>query len=289
MGARQPPPIDEHRIAVDVVASVYTDGIRKVRELFHSVLPISMALYVAGFCVCVLHYHRRGVPLSSLGHQQFIAAGVLYAVLTGVSFWLGAHSVVKGTWLGLLSVLGLSGIVLAELSWGVGRAAGVRTALYVGLFALAGWMMSAHAVRRVRQHITAQAQPTVPPARRADSGPPYDALILLWLMSAAAFGTWVFPTIPQWLGGGDARRTDVVLSSALSEEERGRLGMNEDHACWYEVLQDPDTFYLMAIERADERCTQSVNTWSSFASRSASEKSRFVALPRSRIGLTIYR
>lgn len=53
------------------------------------VVPATVAFYLLGFVVSVPHFLRAGVPISAISPQGFIAAGLLFAVVTALPVLAG--------------------------------------------------------------------------------------------------------------------------------------------------------------------------------------------------------
>ncbi len=276
-------------------------AVNRLRRAAPFIVPGSVAVAITGFSICVLHYHRRGVPIGALSYTQFLAAGVLYALLNGLAFCAGF----------LLSGKSWKQQVVLWISWTAAIGAAVGAVNLRGALSAAGYFggLSAgvamalgygnrrgikHVVRRVlEQHLAERDTPTeddvfaeasrrITAVTRAPAGGLGRELLLIWVGTALAFATIVFPVVPAHLGGGASRRVRVVWDPAMSAEEREAIGLVQ--RCLFEVHADSEFMYLLsAPQKPDESCPRPV----AFGDAAVKEL-RFTAIPRSRVRAATY-
>jgi hypothetical protein len=261
--------------------------VREIQRVGRYVVPGSAALYVVGFCACVLHYYRSGVPVYSLTHSQFIAAGVLFLVLTGSALWFGVTSAAHRPRQGLTRIAIASLLLLGGCATQMGARGSLAATFYWLYQAFIAWsavnsLLDARAVRKAVEEAA--------PAPRGSLAPiPHS--ITHWLFSLALFGGFCFPSIPQWLGGGDARRVVVAWSAPLTDVEKASVD-GTDAACTWEVLSDSGFMYLMYLDGKDSRCLPEVNAgWRVLvpAVGNPLSKRRYMVVKRDRIASVVYK
>ncbi len=284
-------PALRRRVLHAVGRGFHARAVRGMNRLGKYIVPASAALYVLGFCVCVLHYHRRGVPVQMLGHTQFIAAGVLFFVLSASAwlfgFWSVASSARRGSLRVVLSATVLWGMVFMHL----GARAAAAVTLYWVIVAFQGWFASASTLHAntLRVVFSVTTKHPNPPDESNVGAIISPVVVMVWLFSTVLFTTHVFPTVPQWLGGGEPRPVSLFWSAPLSDAERQAVGAAEKE-CVFEVQSDSQYVYLMFPDAKDARCSPPARGWRKWIGLEDSYATRhYAVVRRERIASIVYR
>jgi hypothetical protein len=197
-------------------------------------LPISVVLYGVGFVVSVHHFTRSGVPVAAVGHAQFVGAAILASFFIGVPLFQGRYFARKKL---LRSIFGLAATLLI-VGWNCwNQRIAPFPVLFFWLIAVVfGW-----AWRRLNEWSNKHGP---------NDGSPVGSVVypaLMGLLALLSFAGLVYPNLPQWLGGGQARLVSIRWSSpeATPPEVAPRQGVC---ASLYEVMADPDFLYLIVSE-----------------------------------------
>lgn len=296
-----------HRVVESMIGGVRRDAVRALRRAGRYAVPGSVALAVSGFCVCVVFFHPRGIPLSALTSPQLAAAGVLYAGVTWIAVATGLRLSTKSVarTVGELAMWAVS--FWAVL--GVGNLRGpVFVAVYFLLIAGGMWSISKLAYRRhARPVFRASAREQVEirvglkPEPKKETGDEkatkdvpfvsdgFRTFVAQWLLSTVVFGVAVYPQVPAWLGGGAPRRVELLWATPPTPEEVALVGDGASARCLFEQAADADHLYLASVAPfADGKCVPpQLLFW--VPPHLDKRETRYIVVPRSRVRLTVYR
>lgn len=282
-------PVVRKRFVEEVLTDKRSEFLRLLSRLGKHVVGATAALYVVGFCICVMRYHRAGVPVHALAHTQFIGAAILFLSLVASAFWFGACAAVRPGARGFRRVL-LDAAFVLFIAF---TAAGFRAALIVTMFwvilALTAWFGTRSGLGPERQRNATEDNPD---ATRDDSVPKAmtQSLVPTVILIAAFFATVAFPGVPQWLGGGEARRVVLNWATPLTDAESKSVEATGTE-CAFEVHSDSDHMYLMFVDPADGRCLRAVKGWRDLLAAVGNPfaKTQYMAVKRDRIASVVYR
>ena len=209
-----------------------------LRWMKEYLLAITAVLYALGFIIAVFHFHSRGVPVSRIGHSQFLGAALAYVAFTG-SALLEAHYLARRQ---LSFLKGLVGVVAAS------------TAVYVCLVA----MQAIHVIPAIIWAVlcgTCFLSWFLSDSLRWNATRPLAIqrpIVSYWVViGGAIFAIMVYPFLPQWIGGGQARPVTIVLLDTAQQNVKNALAVTDPKKCAavFEVLRDEHDLYLMISER----------------------------------------
>lgn len=278
--------------AVDWAWAVFGVPTSVFRSMAALALPVSAALYVLGFVVALIYFHRVGVPGHAITHANVVAAGLLYTFLTEAPQ-------IEGMFIAHKRMRFLPGVVwlltppmfLSSWLWALGATSVIPVLIYWMLFCGAVW-----AVRYLRQRRRPAA------VTQVDADSPFSNFLFPVggrLAMAGCFAILIFPSLPQTVGGGRPRAVEITwkrpaavyqLLGANSASASAPICGEQSCVKLLEVSSDDRFVYLEVLEKTvtDGECLAAfrVSRWALTPYPGAA--SRYVAVPREEIAAFHY-